>query len=65
MAITEGRIVFDNFAPMSRAVKNFLSKNVGSRGSMNSEDSDVLVDCDTVVADNVERMSTMATRFSI
>ena len=65
MAITEGRIVFDNFAPMSRAVKNFLSKNVGSRGSMNSEDFAVLVVCETVDADTVERMSTIATKFSI
>ena len=65
MAVTEGRIFFDNLAPMSRAVKNCLSKNVGSRGSMNSEDSVELVVCDTIDADTVERMSTIATKFSI
>ena len=65
MAVTEGRICCDNFAPMSRAVKNFFSKNVGFRGSMNSEDPVVLVVCDTVVADNVERISTIATKYSI
>ena len=64
--LTFGRYFVDKSTPILAPVKNILSKNVGVRGSTNSDASVVLAvvgDADDVATD--ERMSTKTTKFSI
>ena len=64
--LTFGRYFVDKSTPILAPEKNILSKNVGVRGSTNSDASVVLAvvgDADDVATD--ERMSTKTTKFSI
>ena len=65
--LTFGRYFVDKSTPILAPVKNILSKNVGVRGSSNSDASVVVLvvvgDADDVATD--ERMSTKTTKFSI
>ena len=64
--LTFGRYFVDKSTPILAPEKNILSKNVGVRGSTNSDASVVLAvvgDADDVATD--ERMSTKTTKLSI